>query len=61
MNLVFDICVNIMIWMSHLLGITYKQLNVILFVILHPIITVVLYFLYRKYKRLYQSTQTKKQ
>lgn len=59
MDLVFDICVNIMIWMSHLLGITYKQLNVILFVILHPIITLVLYFLYRKYKRLYQSAQTK--
>ena len=60
MDLVFDICVNIMIWMSHLLGITYKQLNVILFVVLHPIITLVLYFLYRKYKRLYQVTQTKK-
>lgn len=58
MDLIFDICVGIMVGLSHLMGITYKQLNVLLFVIIHPVITIVLFFLYRKYKRLYQSTKS---
>ena len=41
--------------MSNALGITYQQLNVILFVILHPAITVILYMKYRKYKKLWEN------
>ena len=52
MDTIFWICVKIMQITSDMLGITYQQLNVILFVILHPAITVILWFKYRKYKRL---------
>ncbi len=40
--------------MSKLLGISYQQLNVILFVIIHPAITIYLFFLYGKYKKLWK-------
>ncbi len=52
MDTIFWICVKIMQITSDMLGITYQQLNVILFVIIHPIITLILWFKYRKYKRL---------
>jgi len=39
MNNVFDVCVQIMIWFAPLVGLTYKELNVWLFVIIHPLIT----------------------
>jgi len=44
--------------MSDMLGITYQQLNVILFVILHPAITIFLFFKLRKYKRLCKEQQS---
>ncbi len=37
---------------ANVLGITYQQLNVILFVFLHPAITIILFFKYKKYKKL---------
>ncbi len=60
MDTIFWICVKIMQVMSNLLGITYQQLNVILFVIIHPTITYILFFKYKKYKRLYNGEQNKK-
>ena len=59
MDTIFWICVKIMQVMSKMLGITYQQLNVILFVILHPAITLILYVKYRKYKRLWQEQKTR--
>ena len=53
MDTVFWICVKLMQVGSKLLGISYQQLNVILFVVLHPAITIYLFFLYRKYKKLW--------
>ncbi len=53
MHTIFWICVKIMQEMSNVLGITYQQLNVILFVFLHPIITIFVFFKYRKYKKLW--------
>lgn len=52
MNNVFDVCVQIMIWFAPLVGLTYKELNVWLFVIIHPIITLLFMVLtiYYKYK-----------
>ena len=60
METIFWICVKLMVIGSHLIGISYQQLNVLLFVIIHPIITMLLYFLYRKYKRLYLQNQSNK-
>lgn len=57
MDTIFWICVKIMQVMSKMLGITYQQLNVILFVILHPTITLILYVKYRKYKKLWEERQ----
>lgn len=56
MDTIFWICVKIMQLMSSAPGITCQQLNVILFVILHPAITVILYMKYRKYKKLWEET-----
>ncbi|HTO35545.1 MAG TPA: hypothetical protein VLZ72_04860 [Flavobacterium sp.] len=50
METIFWICVEIMIRLSNLLGVSYQFLNVLLFVILHPLLTLYFYFLYRKYK-----------
>lgn len=52
MDTIFWICVKIMQVTSDFLGITYQQLNVILFVLVHPAITLWLYMKYRKYKRI---------
>lgn len=57
METVFWICVKTMQVMSNVLGITYQQLNVLLFVILHPTITLILFVKYRKYKRLWKEQQ----
>jgi len=57
MDTIFWICVKIMQVMSKMLGITYQQLNVVLFVILHPAITLILYVKYRKYKKLWEEQQ----
>ena len=57
METVFWICVKIMQVMSNVLGITYQQLNVLLFVILHPAITLILFIKYRKFKQLWKEQQ----
>jgi hypothetical protein len=56
METVFWICVKLMVLVSHAIGISYQQLNVLLFVILHPAITLVLFLKYRKYKRLFTES-----
>ncbi len=60
METIFWICVKLMVLISHLIGISYQQLNVVLFVILHPAITLLLYFKYKKYKNLYLQNQSNK-
>lgn len=56
MDKTFDICVKIMEIYSDKLGITYKEFNVILFVIVQPLLSVLLFLLflifYMKYKKL---------
>ena len=57
MDTVFWICVKIMQVMSKAIGITYQQLNVLLFVIVHPLITMLFAFGYFKYKRKYKESK----
>ena len=40
----FDICVAILYWISDLTGLTYKEANIWIFVIIHPLLTVLLFF-----------------
>ena len=39
MNDLFDLCVAILYWISNLTGLTYKEANIWIFVIIHPLIT----------------------
>jgi len=41
-NTIFDLCVALLLWLGQTTGIAYKELNVWLFVIIHPIITLAL-------------------
>jgi len=42
MNQIFDWCVNVLVYWAGVLGITYKEINVWVFVIVWPILTVLL-------------------
>jgi len=42
MDQIFDWCVNVLVYWAGILGITYKEINVWVFVILWPLLTVTL-------------------
>jgi len=42
MDQIFDWCVNVLVYWAGILGITYKEVNVWVFVIIWPILTVIL-------------------
>ena len=42
MDIVLDWCVEILVYWANVLGITYKEINVWVFVIIWPIVTLVL-------------------
>lgn len=43
MEQLFKICVDILIWMAQQAGVTYEEMNIIVFVIVQPLITVLLF------------------
>lgn len=45
MELIFDFCVQLLIDSADFCGVTYKEMNVIVFVFIHPLLTVALFFL----------------
>ena len=42
MDRIFDWCVNVLVYWAGILGITYKEINVWVFVIIWPILTMML-------------------
>ena len=44
MNELFDLCVAILYWISDVTGLTYKEANIWIFVIIHPLLTIVLFY-----------------
>lgn len=42
MDRIFDWCVNVLLFWANALGITYKEINVWVFVIIWPVLTIVL-------------------
>jgi len=42
MDQIFDWCVNILVYWAGIFGITYKEINVWVFIILWPILTIIL-------------------
>jgi hypothetical protein len=45
MNELFNFCVHVLYVGAHFCGITYQQINIWLFVIIHPLITLILFVL----------------
>ncbi len=53
MSKLFDICVAILYWISDLTGLTYKEANIWIFVIIHPLLTIFLsYYVIRLRKQI---------
>ena len=44
MHELFDICVDILYWIADLTGWTYKEANIWIFVIIHPLLTIFLFY-----------------
>lgn len=42
MDAIFDWCVNVLVYFAGIFGITYKEINVWVFVIIWPILTLIL-------------------
>ena len=42
MDQIFDWCVNVLVYWANIFGITYKEINVWVFVIIWPILTILL-------------------
>lgn len=42
MNEAFDLCVQFLLWLGSKLGMTYKEINVWIFVIIEPIVFLVM-------------------
>ena len=57
----FNWCVDVLIFISNTFNITYEEANIIIFVIVHPIITILLLLIVlrqrRKLKKLSHSTR----
>lgn len=51
MNDLFDLCVAILYWISDLTGLTYKEANIWIFVIIHPLLSASLIYYILKLKR----------
>jgi hypothetical protein len=53
MSELFDLCVAILYWISDVTGLTYKEANIWIFVIIHPLLTIFLfYFVVRLRKKI---------
>jgi hypothetical protein len=53
MDLIFDWCVNVLIYWANIFGITYKEINVWVFVIIWPILTVLMAMvIFRQWQRI---------
>ena len=51
MDNLFDACVELLIWLSNILGLSYKEINIWIFVIIEPIIFVLMLVWILKLKR----------
>lgn len=45
MSELFDVCVAILYWISDVTGLTYKEANIWIFVIIHPLLTIFLFYI----------------
>ena len=52
MDQIFDWCVHVLVYWAGILGITYKEINVWVFVILWPILTIILFAILLKQRQI---------
>jgi hypothetical protein len=60
MDKIFDVCVYLLECLSAVTGFTYKELNVYIFVFIHPLITLVLFIMLVKAKTRLRSYEKNK-
>ena len=61
MHELFDICVEILYWIADITSLTYKQANIWIFVIIHPIITMALFIIvFWQRKKIMRNNREKK-
>ncbi len=41
-NRIFQLCVDLLVWLAHLLGMTYEEVNVWIFCVIWPLFTLLL-------------------
>jgi len=57
-NIIFEICVAILIQLAAMTGFTYREINVIIFCIMMPILFVVMaYIIYRQHRKITQLSK----
>ncbi len=60
MDQIFDWCVNVLVYWAGMFGITYKEINVWVFVIIWPILTIMLVIIItRQQQRIRQLSNQK--
>jgi len=57
MHELFDICVDILYWIADLTGWTYKEANIWIFVIIHPLLTLVLLYIVLVQRRIIKNNK----
>jgi hypothetical protein len=60
MDQIFDWCVRVLVYWAAILGITYKEINVWVFVILWPILTIILFAIILKQRQIIQRLSKSK-
>ena len=60
MNEVYDICVAILIWIADLFGVTYKEANIWIFVIIEPILFIAMLYMIIKQRREIKLSKNRK-
>jgi len=58
MDTIFDLCVRILVVLADLFGTTYKAINVWIFVIIWPVLTLVLVILFFVQRRMIQRLRS---
>ena len=58
MDTIFDLCVRILVVLAELFGTTYKAINVWIFVIIWPVLTLVLVILFFVQRRMIQRLRS---
>ena len=44
-DLIFYVCVDILVWLANLFGVSYELINIIIFIILYPLFLMFLFVL----------------